>query len=221
MNIKDLQPAKNFAQKFGVKAVLYGPAGSGKTPILNTAPRPVLLATEPGLLSMRHSTIPTWLAPDTKKIDEFFNWFFNSGEAKAFDTLGIDSSSQMCDIALQEAKKQSSHGLQQYGKMADYIEPYMRRLYFMPEKHMYMIAKEEISDIGFRRPYYPGKQLPTNIPHLYDVIVRVAKVPIPSVGERTAFQCNGSIDILARNRTGDLETYEPPDFSALVKKAMS
>jgi len=190
------------------------------TPLVNTAPRPVLLATEPGLLSMRGSNVPTWLAPTTDKIDEFMKWFEHSNEAKNFDTLAIDSSSQMCDIALDMAKKKSSHGLQQYGIMAEYVMPYMKRLYFMPQKHMYLIAKEEVSPQGLRRPYYPGKQLPTDIPHLYDCILRIAKAQVPNVGEQLAFQCNGTFDVLARNRTGNLADFEPPDFSALVKKAM-
>src|SRR5258708_31296058 len=72
MNIKDLKPANEHAQNFGVKAIIFGPAGCGKTPILNTAPRPVLLATEAGLLSMRGSTIPTYEAYTSQRIDEFF-----------------------------------------------------------------------------------------------------------------------------------------------------
>ena len=52
MDIRDLKAASEHAQNFGVKAIVYGPAGTGKTPILNTAPRPVLLATEAVLLSM-------------------------------------------------------------------------------------------------------------------------------------------------------------------------
>jgi hypothetical protein len=221
MNINDLRPAKEFARKFGMKAIVYGPAGTGKTPIINSAPRPVLLATEPGLLSMRNSEVPTWIAPTKNKIDEFFKWFELSAEAKKFDTLAIDSTSQMCEIALNEAKARIKHGLQQYGDMADYVYPYLERLYFMAEKHMYLIAKEEVQDSGFRRPYYPGKQLPIQIPHRYDCILRVAKVPIPNAGEQTAFQCNGSYDVMARNRTGDLADFEPPDFGALVRKVMS
>ena len=38
MQQKDLKPAKDFAVLFGVKSIIYGPAGSGKTPIVNTAP---------------------------------------------------------------------------------------------------------------------------------------------------------------------------------------
>ncbi len=221
MDQRDLREAKVFAKTFGVKAIIYGPAGVGKTPIINTAPRPVLLATEPGLGSMRNSSVMTYIAPTTDKVDDFMKWFEHSSEAKKYDTLAIDSVSQMCDIALTMAKKKSSHGLQQYGIMADYIMPYMERLYFLPEKHLYLIAKEEMTDAGMRRPYFPGKVLPVQIPHRYDCIIRVAKYQIPNVGERTAFQCNGSYDVIARNRSGDLADFEEPDFTKLVQKVMA
>ena len=224
MNINDLRPAKDFANKFGVKSIIYGPPGTGKTPIANTAPRPLLLATEPGLLSMRNSTMPTFRAFEAKLIDEFFLWFFSSAEVKNFDTLVIDSTSQMADIYLQEAKKTIKHGLQQYGQMADYTMLHLRRLYFKEEMHTYLIAKQEtetINNIQMRKPYYPGKQLPIDVPHMYDVIAHLAKVPIPGHGENLAFRCIGSYDIVARNRTGNLDEFEPPDFGALVKKAMA
>lgn len=221
MNINDLKPARDFAQNFGMKSLVYGPPGTGKTPLVSTCPRPVLLATEPGLLSMRQSDVPTWIAPTQAKIDEFFKWFELSAEAKNFDTLAIDSVSQICDIALVEAKKKNSHGLKQYGDMAEYVSPYLERLYFMPQKHMFLICKEETTETGMRRPYFPGKVLPVSIPHKYDCILRLAKVAIPNVGEQTAFQCNGSFDVIARNRTGNLDTFEPPSFSALIQKAMA
>lgn len=217
MQQSDLQRADVFAQRMGVKAIIYGPPGSGKTPVLNTAPRPVLLATEPGLLSMRGSNIPTWVAPTKDKMDEFFKWFEYSAEAKNFDTLGIDSTSEMCNIALRESK--AKHGLAQHGDMAEYVYPILRRMYFMPQKHMYLIAKEEFTE-GVKRPSYPGKFMPKEMPHLFDCILRLAKTNIPNVGEHLAFQCNGSFDVVARNRTGTLDTFEPPDFGAIVRKAM-
>ena len=220
MNINDLRPAKDFAKQFGIKAIVYGPPGSSKTPTINTAPNPVLLATEPGLLSMRGSNVPTWIAPDKKRIDEFFKWFELSNESKKFDTLAVDSVSQMCNIALNEST--AKHGLAQYGEMADYVMPYCERLYYMKEKHMYLIAKEELTSDGKRRPAFPGQQLngSTGVAHLYDYILRLAKVTIPIHGEQLAFQCNGTYDIIARNRTGNLDTYEPPDFGLLIKKGM-
>ena len=110
---------KAKAEQAALKMGIYGPPGSGKTPIINTAPRPVLLACEPGLLSMRGSTVPTFQAFTAKLIDDFFEWLFSSAETKNFDTLVVDSISQMCNIYLADAKTKSKHGLQQYGDMAE------------------------------------------------------------------------------------------------------
>lgn len=225
MNINDLKAAGEFAQNFGCKALIFGPAGSAKTPILNTAPRPLLLATEPGLLSMRGSKIPTYEAYEPKRIDEFFKWFFNSNETKNFDTLGIDSASQIADIYLVDAQKNNKHGLKAYGEMASNTMEHLRTLYYTRYKHTYVICKEEIKDLDgqtMRRPYFPGQVLPIDVPHLYDFILRLAKTNVPGVsGEVLAFQCSGSYNVLARNRTGNLNQYEPPNFTDLVNKAMS
>jgi hypothetical protein len=218
MNQSDLKPASAFAMRLGVKAIIFGPPGSAKTPLIQTCPRPVLLATEPGLLSMRNSKVPTWIAPTKTLIDDFFKWFEHSAENKNFDTLAIDSASGMCDIALNESKK--AHGLGQYGDMADYVLPYLQRLYWMPQKHMYIICREELTVDGKRRPSFPGQQLNRDVPHLYDCILRLAKTQVPNEGEVLAFQCNGSYDIVARNRVSTLNTFEPPNFGDLVRKAM-
>jgi len=231
MDIRDLKAAGEHAQNFGVKAIIYGAAGTGKTPILNTAPRPVLLATEAGLLSMRGSTIPTYEAYTSQRVDEFFIWFFNSTETKNFDTLGIDSGSQIADIYLQAALSGTSkqgnkkHGMAAYGEMATNTMEHLRTLYYTRYKHVYMICKEEIADVDYqslRRPYFPGKVLPIDVPHLYDFIIRLAKTNVPGiVGETLAFQCVGNMNVLARNRTGNLNEYEPPHFGELVNKAMN
>lgn len=231
MDIRDLRAAGEHAQNFGVKAIVFGPAGGGKTPILNTATRPVLLATEAGLLSMRGSTIPTYEAYTSQRIDEFFKWFFNSTETKNFDTLGIDSGSQMADIYLNAALKGTSksgnkkHGMAAYGEMATDTMEHLRTLFYTRYKHVYLICKEQIADVDFqslRRPYFPGQVLPVDVPHLYDFILRLAKTNIPGVvGEQLAFQCVGTMNIMARNRTGNLNDFEPPHFGKLVEKAMN
>lgn len=224
MDIRDLKAAGDHAVNFGCKAIVYGPAGSAKTPIFNTAPRPLLLATEPGLLSMKGSKIPTYEAYTPAKVDEFFKWFFNSAETKNFDTLGIDSASQIADIYLIDAQKNNKHGLKAYGEMAEATMEHLRTLYYTRYKHTYVICKEEIKDLdgqSIRRPYFPGQVLPIQVPHLFDFILRLSKVIVPNVGETLAFQCNGTYNVMARNRTGNLDDYEQPHFGNLVLKAMN
>lgn len=224
MQMSNLRPARDFAQNFGVKAVVYGGAGSGKTPVINTCPRPVLLCCEPGMLSMRGSTVPTFQAFTPELIDEFFTWFFNSNESKNFDTIAIDSASHMAEIYLQAALKSNKHGLAAYGEMATKTLKHLNILYFTQHKHAYVIAKQEIineNGLTLRRPYFPGKQLPVEMPHKYDQILHLDIQNIPGMGQYKAFRCVGSIDVMARDRTGMLNEFEEPHFGKLVAKAMS
>lgn len=223
MQLSDLRPAKDFARMFGAKSIIYGPPGSAKTPGVNYAPRPVLLSCEPGMLSMRGSTVPTWEAHTAERIDEFFEWFFKSTETKNFDTLAVDSASEMCEIYLNRAKKQNKHGLAAYGQMAEDVLKHLNGIYYTQQKHAYIIAKQELvfeSNFRVKRPYYPGQQLPVQMPHKYDFILHLDIQNVPGMGQVPAFRCIGSIDTMARNRTGNLAEFEPPNFGQLVQKVM-
>lgn len=220
MKLSDLRPASEFAQIYGCKVCCYGPPGSGKTPILNTAPRPLLLACEPGLLSMRGSTVPTFTAFEPAKINEFFDWLVSSNEVNNFDTIAIDSVSEMASIYLIEGLKKNKHGMAAYGDMAENTEKQLRRLYFLKNKHVYCIAKQELNN-GNKRPYMPGQYLPVQLPHLFDFILQLDIQNVPGMGQVKAFRCNGDMITMARSRTGNLNDFEPPNLSQLFNKAMS
>lgn len=227
MDAKSLRPARDFAVQYGCKIIAYGGAGSGKTPIINTCPNPVLLACEPGLLSMRGSMVPTFQALNCNDIDEFFKWFFNSTETKKFDTLAIDSISFMADVYLQAALQGKSksgkklHGLAAYGEMATNVLDHLRPLYYTQQKHTYLIAKEQKpDDNGQKRPYFPGNQLNNEVPGLYDFILHLGIKNVPGKGQIKAFQCIEDYDTMARARTGNLDMYEPPNVNFIIQKAM-
>jgi len=225
MNINQLKPASQLAQRFGVKTLAYGGPGTGKTPMINTAPRPVLCVVEPGMLSMRTSNVPAWEAYDVPRINEFFKWLFTSNEARNYDTVGIDSISQLAEIILTEELKRNKDGRKVYGEMSRAVMEIVNALYYLPQKHVYLIGKQSTVDEGGimrKKPYFPGQDLNVKIPHMYDEILhigmsQVAGMPKPVVAIRTA----ETFDIMARDRSGRLNELEPPDLSALFAKAMS
>jgi len=237
MNINSLRPAKELAHRFGVKAIIYGQPGTGKTPMLNTCPRPVLLATEAGLGSMRDSNLPTFDAYTPARIEEFFEWFLKSREASNFDTLAIDSGSQLAETILARELDREKHGKKAYGEMAKHCMEWFDALYFMPQKHIIVNCKMMKAEAGKTivqqggaftvevqyqsQPYFPGQALNISVPHRFDQILYVAEAHVPGIGKTTAIHTKGGADYLARDRFGNLAALEEPHLGKLIQKAMS
>ncbi|HCH8772168.1 TPA: AAA family ATPase [Salmonella enterica] len=226
MNIKDLRPADYYAKMYGVKMVGYGAAGGGKTPLIATAPRPVMVATEAGLLSLRGvQHVPVYQANTYQKIKEFFDWCFKSNEVRNFDTIAVDSISQMSEIVLSYHLGRNKDGRKAYGEMARDMLEWLEGLYYQQEKHAYLIAKQEIGEeegVQTKRPYLAGQELKIKIPHLYDIIAHIGMSPV--VGMPTpqrVIRVSPTFGVIARHRSGNLNEIEPPDLTALFNKAMS
>lgn len=217
MNSKDLKPADHFARCFGVKALVYGRAGSAKTPSIATAPRPLLLATEPGLGSLRGvQNVATYMAHTPEKVDEFFKWFFSgASDVKNYDTLAIDSLSQLFYLILEKAKTKTSHGMKAYGILDEEGYDLATKLYYMQEKHMYLISQYgtmEENGVVVSRPMFEGQALNRKIPHLFDQILYLSRVTVAGhpngiIGMRA----RATPDIMARDRYGKLDEIEWPD----------
>lgn len=235
--MSNLKPASQLARRYGVKSVVFGAPGSGKTPLMNTAPRPVLLVTEPGMLSMRGSNIPAWEAYSAPLIVEFFDWFMKSREASNFDTLGIDSISNIAEIILAEELSKVKHGMKAYGNMSERTMKIANDLFYMPQKHIVMIAKQALVENGRqtilqngevtyepimqKRPFFPGKDLNVKVPHLFDNVLHLGEAMVPGQPKPVrALRTKEIPEVFARDRLGNLGELEPPDLSALFTKAM-
>jgi len=226
MNLRDLVPASEIAKNLGVKSIVYGGPGAGKTPIVATAPNPVFCVVEPGMLSMRsQGNLPCFEAYDADKIDEFFKWVIESKEAKQFDTIAIDSVSQMAEIYLVQEQKRNKDGRAAYGEMSRRCMEWFNALYFMEQKHVVLIAKQEVFELSGasrRRPFFPGKDLNVKVPHLFDAILHLDKYQIKGVrGLQKALRTSETFDTLARDRSGKLNEFEQPNLASVFAKCMS
>lgn len=238
MKLSDLKPAASLARRYGVKSIIFGGPGSGKTPLVNSAPSPVLLVTEPGMLSMRNSPIKHCKVAETyAEITDFMVWFFKSSEAKQFHTLAIDSISNVAEIILIEELAKVKHGMKAYGLMSEKVMQICNSLFYMPEKHIVLIAKQGLIENGKqtiiqggevtyepilqKRPFFPGKDLNVKIPHLFDNVMHLGEVTIPGQPKPVkALRTKEITEIFARERSGLLADLEPPDLSAIFQKAM-
>lgn len=225
MNITQLQRASDLAYQYGVKSLIYGGPGTGKTPLIKTAPRPVMCVVEPGMLSMRDAIdIPAWEAYTVERIDEFFEWMLKSKEINNFDTIAIDSISQLAEIVLTTMQKKFKDGRQAYGEMAKKMMQIVNDLYYLQNKHIYIIAKQAMIDdngVNLKRPYFPGQELNVKIPHVFDEIFHISETNIPGQNKPTlAIRTESTFGILARDRSGKLAELEQPHLEKIFKKCM-
>jgi hypothetical protein len=232
VDMSSLRPAREFARKYGCKALVYGPPGTGKTPILcNTSDKPVAVFHEAGTASLGDSNCPSWEAHDAARADEFYTWFTESNESRNFNTLITDSGSHLMKLYLDAEKGKGNkeggdaHGKRVYGKAAERAGKWLEKIFNMPQKHVFVICKQEIVELGgimTRRPSFDGNVLPRDIPHLYDCILHLDLQHVPGVTNPvTAFRCRNGFDVMARNRTMKLAEFEQPNAAALANKYMS
>ena len=225
MKLSDLQPVGRLADTTGVKMLGYGGPGSGKTPLAITAPKPVILACESGLLSLRGCTnVPAYRADTSAKIDDFLKWWFESKEATQFETLVIDSISHMSNIILDHEKTQTKHGPAAYGNMAERVYKWCEKIFAQPNKHAYLICQQGTVDeagVQKRRPVLPGQDLNTRIPHLFDLIAHIGPAIVSGQPKPVlALRCQSAFDVMARDRSGKLSEYEPPNLAQLFEKML-
>lgn len=215
----------NLSNVNGVKALGYGGAGVGKTRLGATAPRPIFFSAEQGLLSIKKERMPYILIDSFKKLEEVADWSFRSAEAKKFDTFVLDSISEIAEVVLFDEQGKNKDPRKSYpayqGQMMDIFRAYRD----MPQKHIYFIAKETATKDAFGSlsygPSFPGQKLPEAAPYFFDQVFRVVAYTDPNTNVTSnALKCQKDNTSEGKDRSGNLQLWEPPNLTALFQKIM-
>ena len=133
----------------GVKILTYGGAGVGKTTLIPTLPNPVILSAEGGLLSIKDADLPYIEISTMEELREAYSWLKNSDEAKQFESVAIDSISEIAEVCLGHEKAKAKDPRQAYGEMQTTMAEAIRSFRDLPARHVYMTAKLEKAQAGW------------------------------------------------------------------------
>lgn len=208
----------------GVKLLVYGQAGAGKTRLIPTLPSPVALSAEGGLLSIREHNIPYIEINNLDDLYEVYRWLESSEEAKQFETLAIDSISEVAEVVLASELKSNRDGRAAYGEMANKMAEIIRAFRDIPGKHVYMSAKmgrtqDELGRI-LHGPMMPGNTLTQQIPYFFDEVLAMRVEKDAEGNEQRALMCHSDGVWQAKDRSGKLAMWEAPDLGAVINKIM-
>lgn len=215
-----------LAAASGVKAIIYGGAGCGKTPLLLTAPNPVYIAIERGQVSLQGTNVPAKEAFTLPQFYAALEWLDKSEEAKKFDTIYVDSISALAQLILDEELNKKTpdgkkkHGEAAYGDMAIRAMKAMDFFNGIPNKNVVLLAQMDIT-AGKPRPLFAGKNIYTRIPHLFDCVWHLGNHEVPNKGMTYSLQCRETPEIFARTRFNHCADFEPPKLDYLFNKLMN
>lgn len=206
----------------GVKLLVYGQAGAGKTSLIRTLPKPVVLSAEGGLLSIQDADIPFIEITSMEELQEAYMWCRDSEEAKVYETIALDSISEVAEVVLNHELKTNKDGRAAYGELNTQMTGLIRAFRDLPSKHVYFSAKLEKSqdEMGklLYNPSMPGKSLTQSLPYFFDEVLAL-RVERDSEGvNQRAIMCDTDGLWLAKDRSGKLEPWEAPDLGEIIRK---
>jgi phage nucleotide-binding protein len=206
----------------GVKMLVYGNAGSGKTSLIPTLPNPVVLSAEGGLLSIQGADVPFIEINSMATLMEAYTWLTESDEAKQFESVALDSISEIGEVVLAEELKKNKDGRAAYGELNTVMASMIRAFRDLPNKHVYFTAKCDKSQDETGRMLYapsmPGKSLSMQIPYFFDLLLALRVEKDQEGNAQRALMCDSDGIWQAKDRSGKLDTWEAPDLGAIITK---
>lgn len=206
----------------GVKLLVYGASGAGKTYLIKTLPDPIILSAEAGLLSIKGSDLSYFAIESMSDLNEVYSWIVNSDEAKKYQSIALDSISEIAEVVLSAEKKTAKDPRQAYGAMSDQMADLVRAFRDLPGKHVYFSAKVEKAQDEMGRilyaPSMPGNKFAQQMPYFFDEVLAL-RMELTSEGEiQRALMCGSDGIWTAKDRSGQLSPWEEPDLGAIIRK---
>jgi len=206
----------------GVKLLVYGQAGAGKTTLITTLPKPIVLSAEGGLLSIQDADLPYIEIGSMDDLMEAYEWLTGSKEAKGYVSVALDSISEIAEVVLNSEKKIAKDPRQAYGAMQEKMADVIRAFRDLPDRHVYMSAKLEKTQDEMGRvtyaPSMPGNKTGQALPYFFDEVLALRVEKDSDGASQRALMCDSDGLWLAKDRSGKLGAWEAPDLGEIIAK---
>jgi phage nucleotide-binding protein len=206
----------------GVKLLVYGQAGAGKTSLIPTLPTPVVLSAEGGLLSIKDANLPYIEITSIDDLHEAYKWLTASKEAADFESVALDSISEIAEVVLNYERKATKDPRQAYGAMQEQMQDIIRIFRDLSGKHVYFSAKLDKSQDEMGRilysPSMPGNKTGQQLPYFFDEVLALRIEKDADGNSHRALMCDSDGSWLAKDRSGKLAAWEAPDLGEIIKK---
>jgi len=223
----------------GLKILVHGPAGAGKTVLCATADAPTLIINvEGGLKSLRKFLRDK---PNLKKkiriatietkedLDDLIDEL-EAADEPICEWLALDSISEIAEEILRDEKNKNSDARAAYGNLTVETMSILKRFRDLPGYNVIMTCKqvrEVDGDTEKTRfvPMFPGRRIGPEVPYIFDEVfaLRVEEDEDAAEDEEKEYrilQTRRDVRFEAKDRSGELDMFEPPSLKHIYKKIM-
>ncbi|NYT81407.1 ATP-binding protein [Alcaligenaceae bacterium] len=222
-----LKSTREAARTNGLKVLVYGGAGAGKTTLCKTMPgNPIIISAEGGLLSLRDVDLPVIEVSKIEDVHEAYNYLMNDADGKKFDWIALDSISEIAEVVLSYEKKNSKDARAAYGNLSEQMTDLLRAFRDLPGRNVYMSCKmervkDEHTGAMLYSPSLPGAKLAQGIPYLFDEVLCLRAEKDPEGKLVRYLQTQPDFNYIAKDRSGALDAFELPNLADIAAKVLA
>ena len=224
MSVK-LTTTGQAAKENGVKCLVYGTAGSGKTTLSATfgdIPT-IVISAEAGLLSIKDSDLPVIEITSVHDIEEAFTFLTTTNEGQQFKSIVVDSISELAETLLIAEKANTKDGRAAYGETNTKMMEMLRAFRDLQGRHVLFISKlekvkDEMTGAMLYGPSMPGARLGQAIPYLTDLVFAMRLEKDADGNTQRWLQCQPDFSYVAKDRSGKLDAFEQPNMREVIRK---
>ena len=230
--------SSDLASTNGIKMIVHGASGLGKTVLCATLPKPLIISNESGLLSLAKANLERIFGVNTPGISynipviqvqteddllEAYRWVVGSDQAKQFESVALDSLSELSESILNNAKAKTKDPRQAYGEVITRTEVMVRSFRDIPDKNIYFATKteatkDELSGIVTWGPSMPGAKLGQKLPYFTDEVFQLTRLKDAAGKTHLVLRTRPDAQNVAKDRSGALAEYEPPHLGNIIRK---
>jgi hypothetical protein len=223
-------------QDTGLKILIHGPAGSGKTVLAATTNEPTLIiSAESGLLSLNQNKdeLISKGSPDfnpdycsiveVSTVEELYQVYEMLKNQSDYKWIILDSITEIAEVVLADELARHPDARKAYGELCNKMTMIMKKFRDLPYYHIVMTAKQqritdELTGLTSYIPLMPGGKLGPAIGYIFDEVfcLRITKDEDGKLVYYIQAVCDGQYE--AKDRSGKLSAYEKPSLKAIYEK---
>jgi hypothetical protein len=209
---------KAAATANGIKVLVHGPAGSGKTRLCATTgelDKTLIISAEAGLLSIREHDIAVAEVKTLQDVrDAYAEVVAHPGKWR---WVCLDSISEIAEVVLAHEKKATKDPRMAYGALQEAMFQLLKSFRDLP-MNVYMSCKQQRDEDGRHFPALPGNKLAQGISYLFDEVFALQTMRTDDGTVKRALLCRDDPRYEVKDRSGALAMHETADLAALSAK---